>query len=147
MPRLTLDVLLQRAIAPAIMDRESFIEAYRGQGVEAEEARQEIAAMEALKGRRFASLDLTGRRAAMMALLYAEQWCDSFADSISRSNPGESRKERRCADRFRQLRHQLFGPTRFEHAMQTASAVGLRELLLRADELTMKIEAPDQAIR
>jgi hypothetical protein len=70
-PRYSDDTLVQRAREWALLDRESLLDAYSGEGPQADTIREEIAGLTAIKGKKLAKMTSNERHAAMLALLYA----------------------------------------------------------------------------
>ncbi|MEJ6002516.1 hypothetical protein [Paucibacter soli] len=126
MPRLTANSLLQRAISPAVLDRESLADAYGKKGETAAQAMDLAGKIQNLRGRRFDSLSEDELNVAMCAFIYAEQWEQSLAES----RPGKDveRRARRNAAYFKTLRHQIWGKTQLEVSLERGTRVNIESL-------------------
>jgi hypothetical protein len=128
-PRYSDDTLVQRAREWALLDRESLLDAYSGEGPAADTIREEIAGLTAIKGKKLAKMTSNELRAAILALLYGQQWEQSLADSA----PGKE-TEARCRKNvalFQEVRHRLWGKTRLEASIDSSVSVPITELLKR----------------
>lgn len=121
MGSLTLNSLLQRAIPLACSDRESLADAFSSGAPEAAEAIGEATRFRALLGRRLQDMSADELGDAMLVYLYAQQWEESLADA--RPGRGVEKACRRNAHYFKTARHHLFGKTKLELAMESASSV------------------------
>lgn len=130
MPKISDNTLLQRAIEPALNDRTSFLDAVRGDADAEAVTKAEIVVIGALRGKRLAVLSEDERRAAMLALLFAEQWESSYADSDPKSPAGIQASK--GAARFKGARLRLFGRTTFERMVSEAVAVDVRDIIYPA---------------
>ncbi|KWT98247.1 MULTISPECIES: hypothetical protein [unclassified Variovorax] len=126
MPRQSDDLTLTRALAPAVLDRESYAQAYGGKGPEAEAATALKFAFEALRGKSLKSLTSEERETARLALIYAEQWEASLAEA----NEGlpDAQEPLREAAAFRKMRLRLWGRTAMEAALADGKHVDIRSL-------------------
>lgn len=123
MPRLTPDTILQRSITSAIRDREGLVDAYSGQGEWADQARADMQAMHALRGKKLASMDKTERATAFHALCCAESWHQSLAEAMGPAGRGELRE----AARIRATRLSVFGKSALEAMVERSVSVDIRE--------------------
>ncbi|WP_060192696.1 hypothetical protein [Burkholderia ubonensis] len=129
MPRYSDDTLLSRALTCALLDRESLLDAYGGEGPTADEIRTQIASLEALKGKKLARMTPAEQLTAMEAFLYGEQWEQGLADS----SPGKETEAscRKNVTLFREVRVRRWGKTQQEVAMENSAVIPLTELLQR----------------
>ena len=125
MPRYADETIFQMGINPALLDRRTFIDALGNEktnGLETEltRVRDEMCRINALRGKTLASLTAAEQHAAMLTLLYAEQWELGYAES----NPGQpyERQARQSARRYRALRFRRFGPTALEAALDAEAS-------------------------
>lgn len=119
--------IFKSSIRPALNDREWMLDSLGNTNDNSGIVQEEIKQIAKLANRRFSALKDHERRYAMLALLYAEQWEDGFADSCS-GRP-ESKDARKRAQQFKELRHRIFGKTRFEKDMETAATISLESLI------------------
>ncbi|KVP39671.1 hypothetical protein [Burkholderia ubonensis] len=129
MPRYSDDTLLRRATEAALLDRESLLDAYAGEGPTADNIRTEIAGLKALKGKKLAKMSPEEYHAAFLAFVYAEQWEQSLADS----SPGKETEAdcRKNVTLFREVRLRRWGKTRYERDLENSVAIPVTELLKR----------------
>lgn len=115
------DTLLRSAIEAAMLDRESYEDAVRGDTSTMAEARATLEKLKALKGKKLAKMSADERHTAMLAFLYGEQWESSYADS----NPGPTweKKSRALAARYREVRLRRWGKTQLETILAAAKSV------------------------
>lgn len=127
MPRYSDDTLLGRAITCALLDRESLLDAYGGEGSTADDIRAQIARLESLKGKKFAKMTPAEQLVAMAAFLYGEQWERGLADA----SPGNETEAtcRKNVVLFREVRLRRWGRTQQEVAMENSVEVPLADLL------------------
>lgn len=123
MPRLTPDTILQRCLQQAISDRTGLVDAYRGTGEWADAARADIRAMQALRGRKLATMDEAEQAAAFKAFCCAESWHESLAEAKGPAGAAELR----LAKRIRETRLVLFGKSALESMVERSVAVDIRE--------------------
>lgn len=121
MPRLSSHTLLQRAINPAVQDRVSLADAYSREGDIADDAIATAKRIEALKGRRFRTLNADELETARLAFIFAEQWDDSLADAQGTGRDG--RRLAHSARMFRDFRLLVWGKTQMEALKETAAAI------------------------
>ncbi len=132
MPRISDDTLVQRAIWAAALDRRAMADAYDHQGPEAEKALADAKAVLALRGRRLADLDEEGREYAFLALVWAEQWEESLAESLP-AGSAERQGAARTAAAYRKLRLRRFGKTAFETMLKGAVPVPITDLFKKGN--------------
>lgn len=111
----------------AVLDRESYLEAWENTGNEAmiAEIEAEIARMKALKGIPLAQALTTDREGVRLALLAAQCWFESLADS----QVGKEKKSAAAmAKRVSQRRKELFGRTKLEAAVASAVSVPIHKV-------------------
>lgn len=125
MPRLKPDTILQRCIPSAIQDRKGLVDAYSGQGEGAEQARSEMRAIHALRGKALADMNEAERATAFTALCCAENWHQSLADAMGPSGRGELRE----ASLIRTARLSVFGKSALEEMMARCVAVDVRDAI------------------
>jgi hypothetical protein len=125
-PRHSDNFVLSRALTPAILDRESYAQAYGSKGPEAEEALALKRGIEALRGKKLKALTDAQRETARLALLYAEQWEASLAEA----NEGlpDAAEPLKDAETFRKMRLRLWGRTAMEAALADSKAVSIHDL-------------------
>lgn len=126
---LTENQLLRKAIEAAVLDREAMVDCYGGVGLEADEARQCIKDMRALKNRRFSALNEAERHVAFSIFVYAEQYEGSLADA--QSDPQYRLEARSMANQFRAVRLRYWGKSALENALETGERVTVQELFRR----------------
>lgn len=127
MPRPGLDTVLQRALSRAVLDRESLAEAYSHKGPEAEAATAAALAIEALRGKKYRSMDEAERKTAFRALVYAESWEQSLGESQDGTPEGaEAYAEAKV---FRTVRLAHIGRSAYEAAVAEGKSVPLHEIL------------------
>lgn len=119
MPSYSDDTLLKRSINSAMLDRESFSDCYDGKGPESVEALRVAKAIQALAGKRMASLTTEERKTAFLALLYAEQWEASLAES--QASKKDKKHAQLYADLFREVRIRRWGKTNLEVSMENST--------------------------
>jgi hypothetical protein len=121
--------LLQKAIHPAILDRQSFVDAYYpdAENSAVKEALIEIKNIAELKNKKLDDLSEAENEAARLAFIYAESWDGSFADSCRGSI--ESKEAQKSADAFRKTRIKLWGRTHFEVNLNNATSVSIFDIL------------------
>jgi hypothetical protein len=125
MPRLSDDTILQRAIEPAILDRESFAGAHGGQGKIADDANALANAIRAIQGKRLAKMSESELLTAYRALLYGEQWESSLADSLW---PGKNKSDAlKNASMFNAVRMRRWGKTTLERELEGAQSRPIRD--------------------
>lgn len=129
MPRYSDDTLLRRALVCALLDRESLLDAYSGEGPTADDIRVQIASMQALKGKKLANMTPEEDEAARLAFVYGEQWEDGLADS--RPGAETEKAARKNVELFREVRLRRWGKTVHEVAMENSRTVPITELLKR----------------
>jgi hypothetical protein len=122
-PRLSDNTLLQRAIGPAVNDRESFYEAHHCTGEVAKEARALIAKMKALKGKKLEAMSAEEQDAARLCLIYAEQWESSLADANAPAGKTAMEDPLRAARLFREVRLRRWGKTKLEKVIEDSQSV------------------------
>ncbi len=126
-PRLSDDTLLQKAIRPAIEDRESFADAVSRDSPEGRDALALAERIRGLEGKSIRALNSVENNVARLAFIYAEQWQAGFADS----KPG--RKYEAHARRYQRLFHEVrvrrWGRTKLEALMASAKSVPVDQLL------------------
>jgi hypothetical protein len=127
MPRLTINTILARAIEPAIADRTAYVDAYNGEGPEADNARETIEGIKALVGKKFAKLNEQELDFAGQALLYAQYWEEGLADS--QPNTKYARESMRKVRHFKAARHHFWGKTNVERAVETSGSISVFDLL------------------
>lgn len=127
MPKLSDNRILQQAIEPAILDRESYADAVSPKAPEGQQALALAQKFPGLRGKRLDKLTADELETARLVLIFAEQWESGYADA----NPGEPHKRNAlaAAKRSRELRLRLFGQTRFEAMVARTTAVPLQDLL------------------
>ncbi|KVP96839.1 hypothetical protein WJ97_13245 [Burkholderia ubonensis] len=132
MPRYSDDTLLKRALTCALLDRESLLDAYGGEGTTAVEIRTQIASLQAIQGKKLAKMTPAEYHAACLAFIYGEQWEQGLADS----SPGKETEAtcRKNVALFREVRLRRWGKTRLERDIETSIAVPLTELLKRQSD-------------
>lgn len=138
MPALSYDRLMQRALQFAINDREAMADSYGRQGEEAERAVADMKAIAALKGRKLESMTPDELTLCFRTLVFAEQWEQSLADA----NPGR-KVELQClrnVANFRKMRHQLWGKSKYEKDVESATSVTV--FPARLNELAEKFGIP-----
>lgn len=123
MPKLSVDTLLARAIPRAMKDRESFVDCHGGVGEWADEAREIIACIKALSGRKFSTLNVDEMESARLAFYYAEQWERSIADSMSNCSKSASTDNLRLSRLFKEVRLKHWGRTVGEAMLDNAAVV------------------------
>lgn len=127
MPKLSDDTLLQRAIGPACMERESFADACSNVPADASAAITEMTKIAALKGRCFSELSAEDDEVARLAFIYAELWEASISDSC----PGtvQAKTAGKAAKLFREIRIKRWGHTKREAYCSQAKKVSVFDLL------------------
>ena len=123
MPRLKPDTILQRCIPSAIQDRKGLVDAYSGQGEGAEQARSEMRAIHALRGKALADMTEAERATAFTALCCAESWHQSLSEAMGPAGRGELRE----AARIRATRLSVFGKSALEAMVERSVSVDIRE--------------------
>ena len=134
-PRYSDDTLLSRALTCALLDRESLLDAYGGEGPTADDIRTQIANLKALKGKKLAKMTPAEQLVAMTAFLYGEQWEQGLADA----SPGKETEStcRKNVALFQEVRLRRWGKTRQEESLANSVSVPLTELLqLRSGKST-----------
>lgn len=126
MPRYSDDTLLKTAIEAAMLDRESFEDAVRGDAGAQAAARETLEKLKALKGKKLAAMSADEQHTAMLAFLYGEQWEIGYADC----NPGPEyeKKSRAVAARYREVRLRRWGKTQLEVLLESATPVSIFDL-------------------
>ena len=126
MPKRSDDATLARSVSPAILDRESYADAYSRKGPESAEALALRDEFQALRGKRLKAMSPSEQNTARLMLLYAEQWEVSLAES----NPGKATEAecRRNVAHFREMRHRLWGRSALEASIAEATPVDLSTL-------------------
>ena len=127
MPRYSDDTLVQRAIECALLDRESLLDAYSGEGPIADDIRAQIAGIYAIKGKKLAKMTPAEDESARIAMIYGEQWESTLADA----SPGAETEAtcRKNVALFKEVRLRRWGKTQFEVDMENSVAVPVTEFL------------------
>lgn len=122
MPKYTLNTVIQKAIYPAVCDREAMLDADRGRRTETQ---AEMDALEALRGTSFDRMTDAQKDMARMALTWAAQWEYSVADSQGK-NTRYGREAFRRAQLCDEHRHQQFGKNALEAMFDVSTLYTLR---------------------
>lgn len=128
MPKRSDDSLLASAIPAAILDRESFAEAYHNVGPEADEAFELVGAIRRLGKKKLSELSHAERECARLCFIYAEQYEQSRADARVEAGRSWETDPARKAASFKELRMRLWGKTRLEADMASARTVSMCDL-------------------
>jgi hypothetical protein len=128
-PRYSDDSLLRRALVCALLDRESLLDAYSGEGPTADDIRVQIANMQALRGKKLANMTPEEDETARLAFVYGEQWEAGLADV--RPGPETEKAARKNIELFREVRVRRWGKTVHEAAMENSVSVPITEFLKR----------------
>lgn len=104
--------LLQNAIDDAILDRDSFSDAYSRTGPESDEALRLIGKLTALKERRIKSLSPDEIEVVRCAFIYAEQWRRGVA--AAQCDKREIAFSKNRADEYLKFRLSLWGKTKLD---------------------------------
>ena len=125
MSRYSDNYLLQKAIDDAILDRDSFSDAYSRTGAESDEALELIRKMEALKGKSILILTDDERLTAYYSFLYAEQWRKSLSEAQAAAS--EIKFSAAWARRFNEVRLRKWGMSKLERLMSQANTVSMHD--------------------
>jgi hypothetical protein len=105
------------------------LDAYGGEGPNADEIRGQIARIQALKGKKLAKMTPEENEAARLAFVFGEQWEAGLADA----RPGRETEKtaRNNVALFREVRIRRWGKTAFEVDVENSVSVPITDLLKR----------------
>lgn len=115
MPKYSIDTVIQKAIYPATQDRLAMLDA---DPARAKETLGEIIEIKMLAALQFSEMTDAQKQNAFMALVYAEQWESSLADSLGRKSK-YGRRSIQLSIMFSNYRHKHFGKSAFEHSLDS----------------------------
>ena len=119
---------LKRSIPYAISDRKDMVQAYDGEGPDADEARQACIELNALKGIKPSKFTPEQRKTARMALLWAEQYLYGYMSAIVGIDAAEYAKSRKEWKQIRGVRLTHFGLTQLEGMLPRAELVDVEQI-------------------